>query len=642
MRKKSGGSGLNNRIGRSWKIRAFWRAWTLGLGLLMLTFLFTSNSHANGCASLPFAVSNAATGVSSTGATLNGRVAVSLGCNATVSFEYGLTAAYGSTVTASPATVINSEGTSVSATITGLTSNTTYHYRVTAENSAGTSYGADLTFFTGSIIGPALTARSNSPVFEGMTLELYADLSISTVNQFSLEGKMPTSPADWYWVGPNGFISSDQNPTISSVTTAAAGTYTVSFTTSVVPTELMNTVSSISIEDFVPQLESTTEVAVLGNPVAINNGPICEGDMLELSATTINGATYAWTGPNGFTSSLQNPTIENATPQAAGEYSVTATVDSVESAPATTTVVVHPIPETPLAGNNGPLVAGNDLELTASLIANATYAWTGPNGFSSALQNPTIPNATAQAAGEYEVVATLSGCPSLPGTTIVSFKSIPDAPEAGSNSPICEGDMLELSATAIDGATYAWTGPNGFTSSLQNPTIENATPQAAGEYSVTAMIEGVSSAPATTTVVVHPAPAGCTITAPVTVAFGSDGNSAAIVEGSTPGATYTWVIYVDGVLDNSLITAGQNTSEITWSAPAVFETIDIGVVVETANGCVCDNDPPVAGQFPGNGVQIAAQSADIPTVSEWGMILFSLLLAATAVIYMKRKHNQII
>ena len=291
---------------------------------------------------------------------------------------------------------------------------------------------------------------------------------------------MPTSPADWYWVGPNGFISSDQNPTISSVTTAAAGTYTVSFTTSVVPTELMNTVSSISIEDFVPQLESTTEVAVLGNPVAINNGPICEGDMLELSATTINGATYAWTGPNGFTSSLQNPTIENATPQAAGEYSVTATV------------------------------------------------------------------------------------------------------------------------------------------------------------------EGVSSAPATTTVVVHPAPAGCTITAPVTVAFGSDGNSAAIVEGSTPGATYTWVIYVDGVLDNSLITAGQNTSEITWSAPAVFETIDIGVVVETANGCVCDNDPPVAGQFPGNGVQIAAQSADIPTVSEWVMILFSLLLAATAVIYMKRKHNQII
>ena len=30
------------------------------------------------------------------------------------------------------------------------------------------------------------------------------------------------------------------------------------------------------------------------------------------------------------------------------------------------------------------------------------------------------------------------------------------------------------------------------------------------------------------------------------------------------------------------------------------------------------------------------------TFPKWGMILFSLLLAATAVIYMKRKHNQIV
>ncbi len=49
-----------------------------------------------------------------------------------------------------------------------------------------------------------------------------------------------------------------------------------------------------------------------------------------------------------------------------------------------------------------------------------------------------------------------------------------------SNSPVCINSNIQLNATG--GAIYNWTGPNGFTSSLQNPTIPNSTLANAGTY----------------------------------------------------------------------------------------------------------------------------------------------------------------
>lgn len=51
---------------------------------------------------------------------------------------------------------------------------------------------------------------------------------------------------------------------------------------------------------------------------------------------------------------------------------------------------------------------------------------------------------------------------------------------ATSNSPVCTNSTIQLNATG--GTTYNWTGPNGFTSNLQNPTIPNATVANAGIY----------------------------------------------------------------------------------------------------------------------------------------------------------------
>ena len=111
----------------------------------------------------PTATTAAATSLASTTATLNGTVNAN-NQNTTVTFEYGTTTSYGQTINAIPNTVSGSTNTGVSANLAGLTANTTYHFRVKAVSSSGTTYGSDVTFTTlGSIIfNPNLTYGSVS------------------------------------------------------------------------------------------------------------------------------------------------------------------------------------------------------------------------------------------------------------------------------------------------------------------------------------------------------------------------------------------------------------------------------------------------------------------------------------------------
>jgi phosphodiesterase/alkaline phosphatase D-like protein len=109
----------------------------------------------------PTASTDAATAVTSAGATLNGTVSAN-NDSTTVTFEYGTTTAYGTTVTADQSPVTGASSTAVSRAITGLTANVTYHYRAVAQNSSGTTYGADMTFFTGSAPPTAATGTASS------------------------------------------------------------------------------------------------------------------------------------------------------------------------------------------------------------------------------------------------------------------------------------------------------------------------------------------------------------------------------------------------------------------------------------------------------------------------------------------------
>jgi hypothetical protein len=71
---------------------------------------------------------------------------------------------------------------------------------------------------------------------------------------------------------------------------------------------------------------SASEIAILYNSAdgAGSNSPVCAGSILNLTATTVPGASYLWSGPNGFTSTQQNPGLTYAAAYA-GIYTVQVT-----------------------------------------------------------------------------------------------------------------------------------------------------------------------------------------------------------------------------------------------------------------------------------------------------------------------------
>lgn len=114
---------------------------------------------------------------------------------------------------------------------------------------------------------------------------------------------------------------------------------------------------------------------------------------------------------------------------ASGTYNATLTVrnsayTACVSPVYSISVTIKPKTASPTAGSNSPVCYGATVNLTASLISGAVYLWTGPNGFTSTLQNPTIVNAAIETGGTYSVVVTVNGCMSDAGTTLVNISPL--------------------------------------------------------------------------------------------------------------------------------------------------------------------------------------------------------------------------
>ncbi len=205
--------------------------WAAGADAVVDVADLTGNGIAVNVA-LPTAATSAASSVTSTAATLNGTVNAN-NDSTTVTFEYGTDTAYGSTVTATPSPAAGTSATTVSSALTGLTPDTTYHYRVIAVNSAGTTNGSDMTFSTDITPPTIFGAAKNSNTQITVTLsEACQNLAKANDGGFTVT---KTGMATTYAVSATaqGTGSSHVVLTVADMGTAGASGVTVTYTAGV-------------------------------------------------------------------------------------------------------------------------------------------------------------------------------------------------------------------------------------------------------------------------------------------------------------------------------------------------------------------------------------------------------------------------
>lgn len=205
----------------------------------------------------------------------------------------------------------------------------------------------------------------------------------------------------------------------------------------------------------------------LPNPIASNNANVCEGGEIKLSVDV--GQSFSWIGPNGFSSTAQNPTIGNATLNNGGNYTVT--VKSAFGCEASRTIAVSVLPAFTaiISASSADICEGNSTQLTAS--GGTTYTWLPVTGLSNPnIANPLVSPATTTT---YTVTVGNGVCEDRRSITINVLKN-PIA-DAGPDKKVLVGASVVLNGKATgSNVSYNWQ-PTDY---LDDPTKLNpiATP----------------------------------------------------------------------------------------------------------------------------------------------------------------------
>lgn len=168
-------------------------------------------------------------------------------------------------------------------------------------------------------------------------------------------------------------------------------------TTNDVIVDLQNTHSQIQGNDY--YLDDILLSTYYPPPLTVttaSNSPVCHGASITLDATPAGGASgfpfaYAWTGPNGFTSTKQYPVLTNATSEMAGTYNVLVTDTLGQTAKGSTTVAIPPIPNSDFNLSAHTIDSRNN-SITCSTIpvSGVSYKWDFGDGTSDSTSiNPT-------------------------------------------------------------------------------------------------------------------------------------------------------------------------------------------------------------------------------------------------------------
>ncbi|RYY38474.1 MAG: PKD domain-containing protein [Chitinophagaceae bacterium] len=449
-------------------------------------------------------------------------------------------------VPANPGQCASSTG---SLTLQGLDANTLYNYSYTRNAVANT--GTETTNASGQLVIGSLSAGTYDAIvvtLNGCSSAAAGPFTLSDPNPpatpvastggavcsgtpLQLHALSATSGVTYSWSGPNSFTSTSADPVIATASLADAGTYSVTATLNGCTSAAGTVLATVNESPATPTASSPA---------------ICSGSNLVLNASSTTAAVgYSWSGPNGFISTQQNPVIANATTNASGTYTVTATLGSCSSS-SSTIAVVKPTPSISGSFNNPTSCASATGSISLQTLAPGSYTVQylfNANPATAPAQNPNasgVLTLSALVAGTYSNISvTLDGCPSnAVGPFVLTDPNPPAAPSVGSNSPLCSDALLQLTASPVANATYSWTGPAGFNSTAQSPSIANATVANAGVYSVTVTVSNCTSQPATVTVVVHPLPPAPGVSSPV--AYCKDVPASALQATAQTGATLNW------------------------------------------------------------------------------------------------------
>ena len=219
-------------------------------------------------------------------------------------------------------------------------------------------------------------------------------------------------------------------------------------------------------------------------PAAANDGPLCVGEILHLTAANMNNAVYHWVGPDGWTSNIQNPSRLNVQPSMAGMYSMFVTINGVPSADTNhTNVAIFNKPTATLSGG-GDICNGDSTALVMTCQNhppwNVTYTTNGANPKTLLINNspytfyvkPTVSSTYKATQVSNEICNGLAS-----GTVTVNVNEKP-VPDFALNN-YCSGYASQFAdlSSVTGGYVTSWFWDFGVgldTSNLQNPTFTYA------------------------------------------------------------------------------------------------------------------------------------------------------------------------
>lgn len=272
--------------------------------------------------------------------------------------------------------------------------------------------------------------------------------------------------------------------------------------------------------------KSVTVGASVGVPGPVS-GPasVCTSSQATYSVASVPGATgYVWTLPPGATFVGGNNTASvtvNFAGASSGQVCVAAVSSCGNSATSCLAVMVG-VSLAPNISGATSFCTGGSTVLDAG-AGYATYAWTGPNGFTANNQQ-----ATVNEPGIYTVTVSAAGGCSGTASAVVTVGASLNPVIAGPTA-FCTGGSATLDAGS-GYATYAWAGPNGFTANSQQPITDSP-----GAYTVTVSNASGCTGTDTHTLTANPLPTP-TITGPTTVCSGN----AVTLDAGAGYTTYGW------------------------------------------------------------------------------------------------------